>query len=182
MKKKAETTSYKFSNNRFLLAGMAASSAIILARPIMPAFVYAADVNKYTWTKQELTVYHGGESYVDVDTSASGSHLIATNYDENAWSRYGGYSHDGWPIYVSRDYGTTWTNVASTADEGIFNVWYSADVSSDGQTMIAASRGGADLSEGGEPQSLPGKIIVSHDAGVSWSDITTNITIPRSLR
>jgi len=52
-------------------------------------------------------------------------------------------------------------------------MWTSVDVSNDGQTMVAVSAAGFDLSAvEGEDNELPGKIILSEDAGTTWTDIT----------
>ena len=160
------------SKNKYLMAGMVISSALVLTRPILPATVYALD-NKYNWTKQDLDLI-GGEQYNQVASSASGSNLIASSYN------FSDYASQQQPLYVSNNYGATWQNVAEAADAGVSNLWTSVDVSNDGQIMVAASVEGYDLDaqegqnviQGGDQPDIPGKIVLSQDAGASWSDIT----------
>ncbi len=71
MKQKVTSNCNSSNNNKYLLAGMVISSALVLTRPILPATVYALD-NKYNWTKQDLDLI-GGEQYNQVASSASGS-------------------------------------------------------------------------------------------------------------
>lgn len=159
------------STNKYLLTGVAVSSALVMARPIIPSIVYAADANKYNWAKQDLNLI-GGESSSRAASSASGSNLIA-----GSWS-YGENPTQPYPLYVSSNYGASWRNVTiddvdpetETFDSDVANMWSSVDVSNDGQTMVAASTYGIDLTD--DNHEVTGKVILSKDAGNSWLDIT----------
>ncbi len=152
------------------MAGMVVSSALVLSRPIMPAAVYALN-NKYSWAKQDLSL-PGDIRFNNVASSASGSHLIASSFGF-AEDHDVGMDPQPFPLYVSTNYGTTWQNVATAADPGIADIWSSVDVTNDGQTMVAVSSSGFDLGiEDGEGNELPGKVILSQDAGSTWTDIT----------
>jgi len=167
----------KSNNSKYLLAGLTLSSALVMARPIIPTIVYAADANKYSWTKQNLDLI-GGESVNRAATSASGSNLIVSSVDLSNFSGSGsGFDdlHEQAPLYVSNNYGASWQNVAEAADPGIANYWTSVDISSDGQTMVAASHRGYDLGAQGGEQEIDGKILISHNSGTSWSDITHDV-------
>lgn len=153
------------NNSRFLVASMAVSSALILSRPVLPAIAYAVEANKYSWTKQEIG-YTGGETLNSAAISASGSHQIVSSV-ESAFSP----PNEQHPLYVSTNYGTSWQNVAQAADPAVSNIWSSVDISNDGQTMVAVSRAGFEL-DGGEE--IPPKVVLSHNAGASWTSITPN--------
>lgn len=161
MKKKTFHISSVTNNSRFLVASMAVSSALILSRPVLPAIAYAVDANKYSWTKQEIG-YTGGESINSAAISSSGSHQIVSSAEFAP-------PEGQYPLYVSTNYGANWQNVAEAADPGVSNFWTSVDISNDGQTMVAVSRYGAEL-EGGE--GVPGKVLMSKNAGASWTNIT----------
>ncbi len=163
MKKKTFHISSVTNNSRFLVASMAVSSALILSRPVLPAIAYAVEANKYSWTKQEIG-YTGGETLNSAAISASGSHQIVSSV-ESAFSP----PNEQHPLYVSTNYGTSWQNVAQTADPAVSNMWSSVDISNDGQVMVAVSRAGFEL-DGGEE--IPAKVVLSHNAGASWTNIT----------
>ncbi len=150
---------------------MAVSSALVLTRPIIPATVYAL-TNKYNWTKQDLDPT-GGTALNHAASSASGSNLIVSLRDFDG----GEPDQDSASLFVSSDYGATWHNVVEAADPGVINEWRSVDISNNGQTMVALSGAGYDLEAGEGQQNIPGKIVISHNAGVSWSDITAGIPI-----
>ncbi len=168
MKKKPFHISDVTNNSRFLVASMAVSSALILSRPILPAIAYAVDANKYTWTKQELNLI-GGESFNYVALSATGKYQITSSMHPSA--------NQQTKLSVSHDFGASWQSVAEGVAPTVYDQWSSVDVSNDGQTMVAISRGGFDTEAEEGEQSVPGKIIISHDAGTNWSDIT-----PESLQ
>jgi photosystem II stability/assembly factor-like uncharacterized protein len=161
MKKKTFHISSVTNNSRFLVASMAVSSALILSRPILPAIAYAVDANKYSWMKQEIG-YTGGETVNKAAISSSGSHQIVSSVESSILD-------EQYPLYISTNYGTNWQNVAETADPGVSNFWASVDISNDGQTMVAVSLYASEL-EGGEE--VPGKVLMSKNAGASWTNIT----------
>ncbi|MBP9738649.1 hypothetical protein KBD20_03100, partial [Candidatus Saccharibacteria bacterium] len=165
--KKITTT----SSNKYVLAGLTLSSALVFSRPIIPAIAYATDANKYIWTKQGLDLI-GGESINKAASSANGSSLIASSFDFS-----GNDPDEPYPLYVSGNYGTNWQNVAEAADPGVANYWISVDISNDGQTMVAISTDGYDLDGGEGQQDIPGKVVLSRNAGASWSDITPDIPL-----
>ena len=150
--------------SKALLTGITLSSALVMSRPIIPAAVYAA-TNKYDWTKQE-DLAPTSTTMTNVASSASGSNLIVGATNIGSGSEFDEPS----PLYISSNYGATWQNIAATADPGTANAWTSVDVSNDGQTMVVASGQGYDLENEGEE--VGGKVLMSHSAGTSWSEVT----------
>jgi photosystem II stability/assembly factor-like uncharacterized protein len=133
-----------------------------MARPAIPASVYAA-TNKYNWTKQEDIDLFGGY-YTSAASSASGSKLVLSVNDGGE-----GTPEQLSPLYISSNYGVTWKDVTEDADSGVRNHWMSVDVSNDGQTIVAASEWGSDVSES---SGTDGKIVLSQNGGDSWTNIT----------
>ncbi len=160
-------SNHNSTKSKILLTGVTLSSALVMSRPIIPAAVYAA-TNKYDWTKQE-ELASTGTAITSVASSASGNKLITSvvNYT-------GEYPTHSFPLYISSNYGVTWTNAAETVDPGVANFWTSVDVSNDGQTMVATSMGGFDLNV---EDNIDGKVIMSEDGGNSWSNITSDLPI-----
>jgi hypothetical protein len=154
------------ASNKYLLAGVTVSAAIVLAKPIFPLTALAA-TNQYDWTKQEDLDPLGGQ-YTSAAQSADGSALMLgisgggeEAGDPAEWAES--------PLYISSNSGVTWENIADEADPGIQNHWSSVDVSNNGQVMVASSDFGHNIDEfSGES----GKIILSEDGGDTWNDIT----------
>jgi len=137
------------------------SAVLVTARPLFAPKVYAI-TNQYEWTKHVDHNLLGG-SYTSAASSSDGSHLIIGSSDGGE-----GYNQ-GSPLYISDDYGTTWENVTLNTDSRIRNNWSSVDVSNNGHVMVAASTAGMDLDTF---NSTNGKIFVSNDSGVTWTNIT----------
>lgn len=142
---------------KMVVAAVAASAVLTVARPALVANVYAANV--YEWTKLEDLNLYGG-SYTSAAMSASGTHLILGVQDGGENS-----GEDLSPLYISNDSGATWENVAEEVDPGIRNSWSAVDVSDDGQTMLAVSEYAWDEVE---ENSTEGKVFISQDGGDTW--------------
>lgn len=165
-KTNASKSNSKTNNSKYLLAGLTLSSALVMAHPIIPTIVYATDANKYSWTKQNLDLI-GNETFNRAASSKSGSDIIVSSVHA-----YDGTSHPS-ALYISHNFGETWQNAAEIADPGINNYWGTVDISNDGQTMVASSRNGVTENS----SQVNGKILISDDAGVTWSDITSDIPL-----
>jgi photosystem II stability/assembly factor-like uncharacterized protein len=146
--------------HKFLATGVTVASAFALTCPA--AQTAYATANQYDWIKHTSHDLKGG-TYTSVASSADGSHLIVSSKDGGE-----GYNEAS-PLYISDDYGATWDNVTEVADNRIRNTWTSADISNDGQTMIAASSGGMDLDT---LNGTDGKIFVSQNGGSTWEDVS----------
>jgi photosystem II stability/assembly factor-like uncharacterized protein len=145
---------------QYLAAGFSVASAAILSCQAIQTRVYASP-NTYSWTNQEQDPLGG--TYASVSSSTDGSHLIMG-------SREGGEGfYASSPLFISNDSGATWTDVASTVDSGIRDYWKSVDVTDNGMTMVAASDSGITI---GPDDPVDGKIFISQNAGVDWTDIT----------
>lgn len=160
IRKMGTTTNRAYDRSRkVLLSGLTLTAAVTLTNPTIPTKVYATG-NEYEWVKQVDHDLLGGH-YTSVASSADGSHLIVGAAD-------GGENHVS-PLFISSDYGITWENVTEDIESNVRNNWQSVAISNDGQTMIASSSGGVDLNE---VEPVQGKIVISHDGGDVWEDIS----------
>lgn len=160
---RSQPTWIKKGSNKYILAGVTASAALVLSRPIFPVIVQAV-ANNYQWTKQDdLTISGDYGQYTHAALSANGSHLVVATHQGG--ENIGETS----PLFISNNYGATWENVADEVDPDVRNEWKSVDISNDGQTMVAASEYGRDISEN---NGVVGKVVVSHNAGATWEDIS----------
>lgn len=145
-----------------LVSKLTAAVVLAVASPLASASSRAyALANVYDWTQHDNELYDGELSSTAM--SASGQYVILGTYNGGE-----GYSQPS-PLYVSSDYGTSWTNVAESIEPGVRNYWQSVDVSNDGHTMVAASDHSAQISN---LNSADGNIFISDDSGDTWSDIT----------
>lgn len=136
--------------------GIAAATVLAAAHPL----VYAAG-NTYTWARQDSLDNHVGY-YTSVATSGTGQDMIGAVRDA---SSYEGIS----PLFLSKDYGASWEDVHDSLDDPtIFQNWASTDISSDGQTIVAASSNAYDTVES---EGLDGGIFLSQDGGNTWENI-----------
>lgn len=156
----SQTKSVRRGINKYWLAGITISTALVLTRPDQLTKVYAV-TNQYDWVKQEDLDPLGGD-YTSAARSADGSALILGTDG-------GGGDLNESPLLVSSNSGATWQNVADDIDPGVQNSWTSVDVSDDGDTMVAVSSEGYDL---GEADWIDGKVFISEDGGDNWEDIT----------
>lgn len=155
------TTRARTYSRRFLVTSLTMGAVLALGRPAYQAKVYAA-VDSYEWTKHEDNDLLGGE-YTSAASSEDGSRLILSTTDGGE-----GYSQ-GSPLFISDDYGATWQNVTEDVEAGIRNNWSSADMSNDGQKLVAASYSSVEISS---LTSGDGRIFVSQDSGATWNNVT----------
>lgn len=148
------------SSNKYAVASITVTTALVLAQPLNAIKAYAA-VNQYEWTKHEELDPLGG-FYTSAATSANGNHLMLSAAD-------GGSGSELSPLYISDNYGASWDNVADLIDPTIRNWWTSVDVSNDGQVMVASSNDGTDTDD---DSNTPGKLFISKTGGNSWDSIT----------
>lgn len=140
------------NSNKLVLSSLAISAILLVGRVTIPAKVEAIG-DPYQWSQLTDAAYLGGSIYGSSSAiSSNGSHL--------AFGVWGGNS----PLYISRNYGVTWEDVANIAEPGVINNWFSVDMSNDGQTMVAAS-----YSSDGDGT---GEVFVSEDSGNTWQNIT----------
>ncbi|MBP9738615.1 hypothetical protein KBD20_02920 [Candidatus Saccharibacteria bacterium] len=146
---------------KIVLASLTASAVLTVTRPAMFPAVYAA-ANTFEWERREDVDRLGG-SYSSAARSANGTHLILS-------VGFGGEgTEEVSPLYVSSNSGASWENVAPELDPGVRNMWTSADVSNDGQTMVATSDWGVDVDTS---NTVDGKIFLSEDAGSTWANVS----------
>ncbi len=145
---------------KFIITAVTLCLLLTAARLTVPFDAYAVG-NEYQWTRQDPLNLLGG-SYTSVASSADGSHLIVGVTE-------GGNGTDPSPLYVSSNYGATWENVASNADNGIQDDWQSVAASADGNTLVAASNDAVNISTTND---VGGNIFISHDGGSSWTKIS----------
>lgn len=158
------TRTRKYSRN-FLVTSLAMGAVLAVSRPAYQAKVFAT-ADEYEWTKHEENDLLGGE-YTSAASSADGSKLILSATD-------GGEGYNlGSPLYLSGDYGATWQNITEDVETRIRNNWSSADMSNDGQKLVASSYNSVDLDSmiGGD-----GKVFISQDSGDSWINVTPSGT------
>lgn len=111
-----------------------------------PGFIWISDDYGATW-RQATTV---SRKWTGVAMSAMGDKLYACATDD--------------ALYMSRDYGVTWT--ATTAQSP--SSWVSVATSTDGMTVLAATRVTRDALN----QQQDGYLYVSADYGDSWNERT----------
>lgn len=144
---------------RYIVAGVAVTTALTVSRPDLLTKVYAA-ANIHDWTKLEDLNLYGG-IYTSAAMSATGTHIILGTQDGGENS-----GEDLSPLYISQDSGATWENVAEEIDPGIRHRWTAVDVSDNGQVMVAVSDESWDeVDESG----AAGKVFVSEDGGDTWN-------------
>lgn len=152
--------SAKTRKTKVAVATVTLSAVLAATRPAMLATVQAA-TPAYEWDLLEDLDLLGGH-YTSAAVSASGSHMILGVAE-------GGEDDDMTsPLFVSRNSGATWENVADEVDPEIRNHWRSVDVSDDGQTMVAVSDWTTDFDFNLDE----GNVFVSEDAGNTWDEVT----------
>lgn len=153
------TSNRRSYSRKFLLPGLAAATALAVARPIIPAV--QALPNSYEWERQDELDRLGG-NFTSSAVSASGNYMLVGV----EWGGEGqGLTS---PLYVTSNAGATWTDVKDEVEDGIRNNWSSVDVSNNGQVMVAASESRKVV----DAEEIDGKIHKSEDAGATWEDIT----------
>lgn len=89
-------------------------------------YVYTSSDYGVTWVQNAASAVNGDWStWASIDSSADGSHLIASTAD----------SMMGGSIYTSEDYGVTWTYQPRAGN----HVFYSVTSSADGSKLAAAA-------------------------------------------
>lgn len=142
------------------------AAVVALAYPVLPAKVYAADIS-YNWVRQNDKLDLNGGWYGGVASSADGSVLMSAVMD--------GDNNDAVsPLYISRNNGSTWQNIAENIDADASNNWLSVDVSNNGEVIVASSEYAWDYVE--EEHDRTGRIYVSENGGDTWTNVTPNVT------
>lgn len=101
--------------------------------------VYAATI---TWSEVK-PAGNANRGWQSIAISDNGRMILAGTVNEG--------------LYVSRDAGTSWTDLGLSITGSISSSWYALAVSGDGQTMLGGVFGG--------------RVYRSTDAGVSWSEV-----------
>lgn len=144
-----------------VVGGLTLAAMLAATRPLLPTAVYATGLT-YDWVRQNENIDPNDGYYGPVASSADGSVLLST-------IQYSNDDEAGHPLYISRDNGASWQNIAADIDENASHTWTAVDVSNDGEVMLAVSIIARDLAL---DDYIAGGIFLSEDGGDSWTNIT----------